>query len=244
MLIVGVAPSDEARPVRQPSPSRTSTCRPAAADVDAHVRLCARGRAAERRRHGRRPCASSCAPSMPNLPVMLRRRASGRSTKAARRCGSCAPAARLFLTLGLAAAFVAVVGLYGVRSYLVSRRTREFGVRMAVGASPADVLRLVLREALDHDHGRTRDRTGPGRAAGLGIERGDLPGQPVRSDHAWRRRGNSGRRIVRRVGGPGATRRERVADDGAAQRLESKVPGFAGIACDSRANRWNTDLEL
>jgi predicted permease len=56
-------------------------------------------------------------------------------------------AARLFLTLGLAAAFVAVVGLYGVRSYLVSRRTREFGVRMAVGASPADVRRLVMNEA-------------------------------------------------------------------------------------------------
>jgi predicted permease len=56
-------------------------------------------------------------------------------------------AARLFLTLGLAAAFVAVVGLYGVRSYLVSRRTREFGVRMAIGAGPSDVLRLVLREA-------------------------------------------------------------------------------------------------
>lgn len=55
--------------------------------------------------------------------------------------------AKLFLTLGLAAAFVAVIGLYGVRSYLVSRRTREFGVRMAVGASPVDVLRLVLREA-------------------------------------------------------------------------------------------------
>ena len=56
--------------------------------------------------------------------------------------------AKLFLTLGLAAAFVAVIGLYGVRSYLVSRRTREFGVRMAVGASPVDVLRLVLREAI------------------------------------------------------------------------------------------------
>jgi putative ABC transport system permease protein len=54
----------------------------------------------------------------------------------------------MFLTLGLAGAFVAVIGLYGVRSYLVSRRTREFGVRMAIGASPADVLRLVVRESL------------------------------------------------------------------------------------------------
>jgi predicted permease len=57
-------------------------------------------------------------------------------------------AANMFLTLGMAAAFVAVIGLYGVRSYLVSRRTREFGVRMAVGASPRDVLRLVLRESI------------------------------------------------------------------------------------------------
>jgi predicted permease len=57
-------------------------------------------------------------------------------------------AAKMFLTLGLAAAFVAVIGLYGVRSYLVSRRTREFGVRMAIGASPFDLLKLVLRESI------------------------------------------------------------------------------------------------
>jgi putative ABC transport system permease protein len=57
-------------------------------------------------------------------------------------------AADMFLTLGLAAAFVAVIGLYGVRSYLVTRRTREFGVRMAIGASPLDVLKLVLRESI------------------------------------------------------------------------------------------------
>jgi putative ABC transport system permease protein len=70
-------------------------------------------------------------------------------------------AARMFLTLGLAAAFVAVIGLYGVRSYLVTRRTREFGVRMAIGASPADVLRLVIREALA--------TTAAGLAIGLGL---------------------------------------------------------------------------
>ncbi len=70
-------------------------------------------------------------------------------------------AANMFLTLGLAAAFVAVIGLYGVRSYLVSRRTREFGVRMAIGASPLDVLRLVLREAIT--------TTSIGLAIGVGL---------------------------------------------------------------------------
>ncbi|HXW08387.1 MAG TPA: FtsX-like permease family protein [Vicinamibacterales bacterium] len=70
-------------------------------------------------------------------------------------------AARMFLTLGLAGTFVAVIGLYGVRSYLVSRRTREFGVRMAIGASPADVLRLVVRESLA--------TTAAGLAIGLGL---------------------------------------------------------------------------
>jgi putative ABC transport system permease protein len=70
-------------------------------------------------------------------------------------------AAKMFLTLGLAAAFVAVIGLYGVRSYLVSRRTREFGVRMAIGASPADVLRLVVRETLG--------TTAVGLTIGLGL---------------------------------------------------------------------------
>jgi predicted permease len=70
-------------------------------------------------------------------------------------------AAKMFLTLGLAGTFVAVIGLYGVRSYLVSRRTREFGVRMAIGASPADVLRLVVRESLA--------TTAAGLAIGLGL---------------------------------------------------------------------------
>jgi putative ABC transport system permease protein len=69
--------------------------------------------------------------------------------------------AQLFLTMGLAAAFVAVAGLYGVRSYLVSRRTREFGVRMAIGASPADVLKLVMRETIS--------TTTAGLAIGLGL---------------------------------------------------------------------------
>jgi len=57
-------------------------------------------------------------------------------------------AATMFSTFGALALLLATIGVYGLKAYEVSRRTREIGIRMALGANAGDVRRLLLREGL------------------------------------------------------------------------------------------------
>jgi putative ABC transport system permease protein len=91
------------------------------------------------------PLRAAIAPIVPGVPLFDVRTME-------QRIGASLQTARfntLLLTiLGSLGVVLAVVGIYGVIAYFVTRRTRELGVRMALGASRADVITLVIRQAL------------------------------------------------------------------------------------------------
>jgi predicted permease len=75
--------------------------------------------------------------------------------------------ARLSAVFGAVALVLACVGLYGLMSYVVLRRTGEIGLRMALGALPGNVLRMIVREAV----GLAALGLAAGAAAALGASR-------------------------------------------------------------------------
>ncbi len=56
--------------------------------------------------------------------------------------------ALLFSSFGLLALVLGAVGVYGINAYAVARRTQEFGVRLALGSTPREMVRLVLHQGL------------------------------------------------------------------------------------------------
>jgi ABC-type antimicrobial peptide transport system permease subunit len=75
--------------------------------------------------------------------------------------------ASLFAAFAGLALVLGMVGIYGVISFFVGQRTREIGIRLALGARPADVLRMVVSEGLS----LTFMGIGAGLAAAFGLTR-------------------------------------------------------------------------
>ena len=101
----------------------------------------------------------------PNLPVASVR------TLDEIQADSMAQTSFALVMLGIAAAValvLGVVGIYGVISYVATQRTREIGIRMALGAAQRDVSRLFLRHGLllsrRRDRRRRRGRRGAAHA--------------------------------------------------------------------------------
>ena len=85
-----------------------------------------------------------------------------------------------FMAFGFCALFLAAAGLYGVMSFAVTQRTREMGVRSALGARGAQLILLVMRRSVVQLVDRVVARTGAGAARVRGAAAGAISREPAR----------------------------------------------------------------
>jgi predicted permease len=114
-------------------------------NVNLHARLRDAGAAAENAAlHAIREELARLDAQLPVLDLMPMRRFHDRSLE----LWGVRTGGNVVMSLGALALLLALAGVYGVKSYVVSQRTREFGIRVAVGARPSDVRWLVLRDGM------------------------------------------------------------------------------------------------
>ncbi len=137
----------------------------------------------------------------------------------------------LLASLAGLALVLACLGVYSVMAHLVAFRTSEIGIRMALGASPAAVMRLVL------GHGRKLTLLG----IGLGIA-GSLAVSRLMQQTLFEVDAADPAIYVGAVGGPAAGGRERVVVPGPAgdaNRSRHRAPRGVSLSLPSR--RWRAD---
>ena len=143
MQVVGVVRNATSRSLRE-APPPASTCRTSSTNPPTRTR---RWRSTPRPDQdcGRDTVREVIRPRMPESPVVMR-------TLGARFARGWLAQERLLATIaggfGAVSLVLSAVGLYGVLAYMVTRRTNEIGVRMAIGGDRASVLWLVMSDAV------------------------------------------------------------------------------------------------